>query len=273
MASSANLYPEAEPVAQAGEQRLQLVRGLGNITQHDHGQPEEQPHINEETDRPRIVAEKRHEMLQNFYGYCHDIAGIDPSSTNPADEPALALAVHSFVTSAVHRRAAADQQRNPTGKSSAEPIHVIPVEPIRRRINEYYARFGTDRRNAYEESRHAQETYLSSVRKPVYATLILRDETSETGQKTMPRAAYNQEIGIIMQLREALMEDGKQYAMDGAEIVLAAYGARFLDLAKYADIVVEQSNGQQRLIKRDWDFDEIPEHMRAEEYRPRRHRE
>jgi hypothetical protein len=209
-------------------------------------------------------------MLVNFELFCTE-HGVDIASTKPADEPKLAHAVHDFVTGAVHGRAEVVKRLRDAGEPDAPvTIHTVPADPIRRRINQHYTDFGLDRRAKSKELRAAEEKVLERQKRHVFAKILLQDDLGPDMPKdeaaSMARYVKYPEISIVMQLRDACHDKGYLLATDGAEVVQAAYGQRFMDLVSYGDLIIENSTGERRHVQRVNTAD-IDEEFQAENWR------
>jgi hypothetical protein len=214
------------------------------------------PDLTSETGSTGIQEAKRLELIANLDRFCQE-RGVDITTTKPADEPKLAHAVHDYVSGVVHsrarmvRRLADDNETSPV-------IHTVPQNPIRRRIDEQYAKLGLNRRAKPDDLRMADEKLLSDRKRHVFAKIFLQDDTGPDMPKdeaaSEPRYAKYPEIGIVMQVRDLCNDRGYLVAADGAEVVQAAYGQRFMDLVSYADIIVENDAGERRTIQRQFDI-------------------
>lgn len=212
---------------------------------------------------------KRAEMLANLKLFCQE-REIDLASNKPADEPKLAHAIHDYVSGVVHKRARTVSELGANTRNSSPLIHIVPHDPIQRRIDEQYTEFGLSRRTKHENLRNKDDAVLAERKKKVFAKIHLQDDIGPDMSKdepaSEPRYAKYPEIGIVMQLRDICNDNGYIVAADGAEIVQAAYGLRFMDLVSYGSFIVENDQGQRRSIQQ---YFEIPdeEGVRAEEWK------
>jgi hypothetical protein len=218
---------------------------------------------------------KRSEMLRNFEKFCKE-HGLDAGSAEVSHEPKLAHAVHDFVHNVVRHRAEQIEAKRQTEPAAAPAkLAIVPYDPVRQRIDRHYARFGAGRRYKSQERRLPEEAVLSRHKRPIFAKVYVSrseaapDAEEQTLPSTIPRYVQYPEIGVAMQLRDICFEKGYDRAADGAEITLASYGERFLDLANYSDLVVQGDVGTRR-VQREFD---IPKEFQAEDpdsYQPRR---
>lgn len=225
--------------------------------------------------RERRLSSKEREMLDSFFGMSEQLHGIDARTAEPEYGPEVALAAHDFLASTAERRIEKLRETKPdTAHAAVRQLYVMPRAPVDRRIREYYQQFGTNRRSKFGQVLAREEQYLHDKKLPIYAMTYSGGQIDSDGYITptqkIPRAAYFPEIGLGIKLEETLRKEHHQTAADSVETVLAAYGARFLDLTRDA--------GRQGIIRvQDRDNhniyhpneDDIPEEVRAENYRPR----
>jgi hypothetical protein len=176
--------------------------------------------------------------------------------------------MHDFVVRDIQTKAieATGLQAADPGKPPA-PLKMVYPGEISNRIQAHYKRFGTLQNKTDEE-----ENYITTSKKRSYARVFTRLEKDENGVPVptgdTARSDLYPEIDTVMQLRDVLSDDGAKLAVHSSEVLLAAYGSWFPDSVLQSNIEVINDAGQRRLIKRHWQPGEIPEQLRAENYKP-----
>lgn len=219
----------------------------------------------------RLKERKEAEMLDAFYGYSRAMHDVDPRAATSEQAPTIARAAHDFLLDVADRRMkriAKDDSKNQV------PLYKMPFEPINHRITDYYDKFGTSRRNKSEGLREIEESFIEANKRPIYASVWTESSNDEDGftspAQKVPRHQSFPELAVGIRLEEALRKSGQEIAADSVEVVLTAYGQRFLYLTRNAAAIG---------IRRIPDIDahnirhiaehEIPEEYRAENYRPK----
>jgi hypothetical protein len=219
----------------------------------------------------------RDQLREDLYSYLKGVLDVDPHTSNPADEPKLAEGLHKFVTGPVHKKAAENNEARrrydellsmpmTDGTETVDPpkkILIVPFDAVRQRRERFYKRYGLDRRHRSHELREPQEEYLTKQKRGIYNRVKIITEKGET-QRT-PRYTLYPEIGIILQLRDLALDDGATTLMDASEVLLAAYGERFLSLANYSALQVIRDDQPHRTQPHRINPKDIPEEFRAEE--------
>ncbi len=220
--------------------------------------------------RERQEADKEAQMLQAFYNFTKHNHDIDPRTIASEHSPLLARATHDFLVDVAERRKAAAKQ---SPHANQEPLYVMPYAPIDDRIKNYYTNFGTRRRTKPEEFRVKEAEFIEEHKRPIFASIRTDEGYDEQGnfipQQKVPRHASFPELAVGISLERALRKQGHEIAADSVEVVLTAYGTRFLDLTRTAGergivrVPATDSHNIRHISQED-----IPEDFRAEGYRP-----
>jgi len=231
------------------------------------------------------MSDKEVEMLRAFFNFGQKYENVNFTTERHEDSPQLAHAAHKFLRTisegyimqrtATTKEAEAIDTEDMSIADAAEIAEdiaapkwfVVSMPPIERRINEYYAAFGTKRRQKSERVVEPEQKYLELHKRPIHAVYYTwgLDEFGVPERQTQPRSNRYPEIALGMQLEQTLRKNGNQTAADSVEVLLAAYGGYFLD--RTGNLGHHAVNGRNHVV-RITDSD-IPEAMQKENYRPR----
>jgi hypothetical protein len=192
----------------------------------------------------QVAATERHEtarqrMLQAFYGFAAQEKQLDARSPKRIDEPALAHAIHEFAHKAVIKRS------NDHGIA----LETIDDGRVSKNIDQHYADFSLTRDAVTGRKKERELDAIDRMRRKIYVQEYA-DTDANVGQ---PRTRRYPEIGITLELREALMEDGSALSTEASEVVLAAYGSTFPPVTSYRSIELQDETGAViRKIEPNW---------------------
>lgn len=217
--------------------------------------------------RERPLADDERAMVHGFYGFA-ERNGINPRTIEKDDMPRLADVTHLFLHDVATRRVKTGPQ------NTTLDLKVMPLEPVQRRLHAYYERFGTNRRGKSDRLREIEESFIAEKKRPLLANVYIGGEEDADGYvgeiQKVPRAAFFPEVGIGLRLEEALRKMRYELAADSVEAVIAAYGARFLDLVRDAGkqgVLRVPDRGPHNIIRPN--VSDLPEDAQPERYRPR----
>lgn len=267
MSSPANKYPEQRVPEQPEEPIAGVVGGV-------HARAQQRWQAQADRIATGRHETQRHRMLQAFYGFAAQERQLDPKRPKRVDEPGLAHAIHAFAHAAVMRRKA----------DHGIEIDILDEKRASRYIDQHYAEFRLVRDAVTGRKKPEELEAIITMRRKVYAIEYLEPEegNDESGLVGTRRAQRYPEIGIALELREALLEDGSKLASEASEVVLAAYGSLFPPVTSYQTIEVQDETGAiTRKIAPEWtrtagnmmiqhiSHDSIPPGQQAESWRPR----
>lgn len=166
----------------------------------------------EASDQVIVEMSAKFKMLGKFYDHCYN-EGIDPRTHDPADAPGISHAAHRFLHQATERMLVKFREKNP-GRDVYPGL--LRYESIEKGIDDYYARFGLDRRGLSKSQRRQADEFA------VGSKAALDDH-----QNAFP------EILPAREMEALLRRQGHQIAADGLETVLIAYGQRVGKMYKF----------------------------------------
>lgn len=195
----------------------------------------------------QVVASERHEssrqrMLQAFYSFAAQEKQLDVKSPKRVDEPAIAHAIHEFAHAAVLRR----------GATHTVEVETLDDKRVNRSIDQHYVDFGLVRDAMTGRKKDTELEAVDKMKRKVY----IQEYTDEDANVGLPRYQRYPEIGITLELRNALFDDGNKLATEATEVVLAAYGSTFPPVTNYRSIELQDDSGAViRKIEPNWPQD------------------
>lgn len=151
-----------------------------------------------------------------------ELQPVDPETKQFTQARKMALAVHRFCARTGHD-AVLDRELRITEGQALPKLYTIPEPAITWRIQRYYRDFGTERlANPTSPEQGVFLRQQSAIHSVVY---------DAHRSNPSPRYLVYPELGYTIVLRQLMERLGNQVAADSAEVVLAAYGNRFMERA------------------------------------------
>ncbi len=275
-AQSFENYPTPE------ETLLQPVldaNGQFSVVPHpeDHTQPTTYP---EDDERALRLEAQRQQMLHDFYDFSKETHDIDPLTSDVKLEHDLALVIHGYAWSRANQHIEKTRQRATDDPTYTAPdIRLLDYEKINGRVNYHYRQFGEDRSVINRINRREEETFLISAKRRATAFIYDDNESGNDhtnggkyeGRRGIPRQRRYPEIMLVMELREALINDRAYVSAKGAEITFAAYGSIFPALVRERAIdALNEAGMTRRIIKKIWAEQELPADELPDKILPRK---